>query len=347
MADTNGAQRTARLIVKALELKRAKIRVKTKCDLNCSMCSWKDLNEELEEQRIYAVLDDLAMLSVGTVNFTGGEPTAFSKLEPVMSYAKNKGFQISLSTNGFNQRALEKIMPYLDHVDISIDSYSEHLHDAIRGRKGAYEASLKSIKYLSSKGIKPHINVTVRPDNYKGLHQLISDLSAQISSISFTLVDTSMNGRRELVFSYRDLETYYFTEVLNIFKESVRCSVPVRITPFFSNLQGLNSHNVLDEMVCHREKYFSCFYDIFTLDGKDCQIAKEQIRINANGNVRPCCYLDDEHIPFGNINTISLKEIVTNDKYFNHSLQAKESVGACSICQQGYTRYREVCLLKV
>ncbi|MCK5082781.1 MAG: radical SAM protein [Candidatus Omnitrophica bacterium] len=346
-AEMNGAQRTARLIAKALELKRAKIRVKTKCDLNCSMCSWKDKDEQLEEQRIYAVLDDLAMLSVEMVNFTGGEPTAFAKLELVMDYAKHKGFQVSLSTNGFNQKALERIVPYLDHVDISIDSHLEHLHDAIRGRKGAYAATLKSIEYLSAKGIQPHINVTVRPDNYKGLHQLISDLSTQISSISFTLVDTSMNREEELIFSYKDLEAYYFDEVLNIFKESVTYSVPVRITPSFDDLLGLNSPNVLAEMVRHREKYFSRFHEIFTLDGKDCQIAKEQIRINANGNVRPCCYLDDEHIPFGNINSIPLTEIVTGDKYFDHTLNVKEGVDVCSVCRQGYAGYRELCLSKV
>ncbi|MCK5179250.1 MAG: radical SAM protein, partial [Candidatus Omnitrophica bacterium] len=310
VAVMTGAQRTARFIAKTLELKRAKIRVKTKCDLNCSMCSWKDMDEQLEEQRIYVVLDDLAMLSVEMVNFTGGEPTAFSKLEVVMNYAKKKGFQISLSTNGFNQRALERITPYLDHVDISIDSYLEPLHDAIRGRKGAYAASLKSIEYLSAKGIQPHINVTVRPDNYKGLHKLIADLFARISSISFTLVDTFVNRREELIFSYEELEAYYFHEVLSILKESVKHSVPLRITPFFDDLQGLHSPDMLAEILHRKEQYLDRFHEVFSLNGKDCRIAKEQVRINANGNVRPCCYLDDEHIPFGNINSIPLTEIV-------------------------------------
>ena len=346
IVDLSGAQTTARFIAKVLDLKRAKIRVKTRCNLACSMCNWKDMEEQLEEERICAVLDDLALLSVPVVNFTGGEPTTFPGLERVMRYAKTKGFRISLSTNGFNLRALEKIVPFLDYVDISLDSTVEDLNDAIRGRKGAYAAALKAIHYLCAAGIKPHINVTVRPDNYKNVRSLIALLFAQISSISFTLVDTAVNQMEELKFSYEQLEEYYVHEVVEIFQDSVKYAMPVRIKPFFDDLQELDSRSVLARISHSQEQYFGRLQDIFTLKGRPCQIAKDQVRINANGNIRPCCYLDDEQIHFGNIHRRPLKNLITDDAYFNHVVQAKEGIGACSVCQQGYVGYKELCLSK-
>ena len=346
-AQMNGAETTARFITKALDLKRAKIRVKTRCNLDCAMCSWKDLEEQLEVDRICSALDDLAMLSVGVINFTGGEPTTFPGLEKVIDYAKNKGFQISLSTNGFNLSPLERIVQNLDYVDISIDSHISQLNDEIRAREGAYDRAFKSIKYLSSKGLKPHINVTVRPDNYKDLHQIIVDFSTYISSISYTLVDTSANQMEELVFTSAELKNYYSDEVINILKESVKHAIPVRIVPFYDYLEGLTNHEVLAEILRDKDRYLNHLKDIFTLKGKPCQIAKDQVRINANGAVRPCCYLDDQQVPFGNINKTSLNTIVTGDKYFKYTLQAKEGLDACSVCQQGYTGYKETCSSKV
>jgi len=345
VVNMKGAQTTARFIVKALDLKRVKIRVKTRCNLNCAMCSWKDMEEQLEEKRICTVLDDFSMLGASVINFTGGEPTTFPGLERVMKYAKDKGFKISLSTNGYNQSPLERLTQYLDYVDISIDSPIEHLNDTIRGRKGSYANAIKSIHYLSGKGIKPHINVTVRPDNYKGLHKLISILFAKISTISYTLVDTTGNKMDDLKFSIDQLVEYYSKEVIEILKNSIKCHIPVRITPFYDHLRGLNSFDVLTDLTENKDKHN--LNEIFTLKGRNCQIAKDQIRVNANGNVRPCCYLDDQHVTFGNINHRPLKEIVTDDKYFNYVNQAREGIGDCSVCQLGYVGYKDICLSKV
>lgn len=347
IADLTGALSTARLISKALELKRAKIRVKTRCNLACSMCSWKDLEEQLETARILSIIDDLSILSVDVINFTGGEPTTYPGLQKVIEYAKEKGFKVSLSTNGYNLSPLQRLAKRLDYVDISIDSPKEQLNDQIRGREGSFKNAFESIKYLSEQGIKPHINVTIRPDNYSGIHELIALLHSFISSISFTLVDTTANGIIELKFGLEALHKYYFQEVADIFKSSIIHDIPVKITPFFEELKGLNSVQALSKFNQAKAEYKERFHEIFTLNGKNCQIAKDQIRINANGNIRPCCYLDDEHIHFGNINQSPLTKIAISDKYFNYVKLAKEGVGTCSVCQQGYTGYKELCLSKV
>jgi len=347
LANLNGAQTTARFITKALSLKSVKIRITTKCDLNCSMCSWRKKDEQLDKNKIYTLLDDISMLSVKSVNFTGGEPTTHSNIEDIVKYAKAKGLQVSLSTNGFNQSMLTKIIPYLDFADISIDSYQADLNDNIRGKKGAFYATIDSVRFLAKNKIKPHINVTVRPDNYKGLHKIIKIFNGQISSISFTLVDTNINKMKNLDFTYDELKMFYFDEVVEILKMSVMCIVPIRITPFFGHLDELNSFDILFEILHNKQEYLGRFHEIFRLTEKDCHIAKERLRINANGDVRPCCYLDDEDIPLGNINNNSLKEIVTNNKYFYETLQAKAGIGLCSACKKGYTRYEKLCLSKV
>ncbi|MEW5895037.1 MAG: radical SAM protein [Candidatus Omnitrophota bacterium] len=341
-AQMNGAQLTARFFERAMMLKEAKIRITTKCNLACSMCSWKDRNEQLDEKKVYSLLDDLAMLSVKTVNFTGGEPAVYPGLERLVQYAKNKGFRVSLSTNGFDQSVLIKILKFLDAVDISMDSHLETLNDVIRGRKGAFAAAMKSIHLCADNGIKPHINVTVRPDNYRGIHKIFSNLSDRISSISFTLVDTTVNRMEELQFSRKELEAYYGREVPAILRDSIKFDVFIRIVPFFPNFFQMDSRKILADFLGHKKEYLSRLSEIFTLNASDCVRAKEQVRINANGDASSCCYLDDRRTAFGNINSMSLKDILIGDNYFNHTMNAKEGVGVCSICRQGYTRYKSL-----
>lgn len=336
-----GAQVTARIIMQAMDLKNAKIRLMTQCNLDCAMCSWKNTDERLDEQRVYTLLDELWMLSVRGVNFTGGEPTLYPGLERVMRYAKAKGFHVSLSTNGFNLDALKRVVVFLNSVDISIDSPDAQLNDKIRGRRGAYAAALQSIRYLCANGIKPHINVTVRPDNYKGIHQIIGIISRDIASISFTLVDTSMNKLKELEFTHDELEDYYGDEVVRIFEAAEKYTLPVRITPFLDCFAGQETRNIFEEICFNKKGYMSRLHEIFSLTQQKCRRTNGQIRINANGDVRPCCYLDDVQIPLGNINNEPLWKIVINDHWFKGIVQVQPGRGVCASCYQGYGKYRK------
>src|SRR3989339_48637 len=322
LSQMNGAKLTAQFIVRALNFKVAKIRLTTTCNLNCPMCSWKYRDQELKEAKVYEILDELAMIYIEEVNFTGGEPTSYPCLEKIIKYAKSKGFKTSLSTNGYDQKSLMQLVRYLDFADISLDSHIEQLNDKIRGKKGAYCATVKSIFYLSENGIKPHINVTVRPDNYKGLHKIIQLFQNQISSISFTIVDATVNQMKELEFSYEQLKEYYFDEVVKILKYSIKYSIKLRITPFYDHFTKLNSLDKLAELLNHKEELLGRFNEIFTLTGKECLMSKANLRINSNGEVSPCCYLDDNQCSLGNINDKPLKEIVMGNKYFNHTFQA-------------------------
>jgi len=338
----NGAEMTARFLVISSSLNDMKIRLTTNCNLNCDMCSWKKKNERLAFPKVKEIINQAKLFGVETINFTGGEPTLYKEFEKLILHAKESGSKISLSTNGvFGKEKLNFIAKHVNLVDISLDSPESYKNDKIRGMNGAFEKTIETIKELSKKGIKSHINVTVRPDNFQGIHKIIPLLSDYIKSVSFTLVDTSINKSEKLRFSKEQLESFYFDEFLLILKETINKKIKLKTSPFFRELdkQQLDNESLLIELLFNKEKYRASLASIFGHSDNACDIAKKQIRINANGELSPCCYLDDYNIQIGNINEKSLLETLISDKYFDFVNNAFEGKGKCSVCKQGYRIY--------
>jgi organic radical activating enzyme len=168
-----GSYNTARFLSLVSKINQIKIRLTTKCNLGCEMCYWKDKESSLDLDTVNRILDDCKILGIPTVNFTGGEPTIYKDIIKVLKKTQKCGLKISFSTNGVMTKArLKRIEPLVDYFDISIDSNDKIIHDGIRG-KGSFDTSQYSIRYLSKMNKKPHINVTVRPDNYLNISKII------------------------------------------------------------------------------------------------------------------------------------------------------------------------------
>lgn len=338
----NGAAITSRFLTLALTLTDLKIRLTTSCNLNCDMCSWKKKKENLEFEKVKEIINQAKILGIKVINFTGGEPTTYNNFEKLIKYAKEKGFKISLSTNGvIDKSKLNTIIKFIDYIDISLDSHNQIIHDNIRGVKGAFNKTLETIKILKKNNLKPHINVTICPDNFKSIHKIIPLLSSLIKSISFTLVDTSINNSNKLKFKKEELESFYFNELLLILKESLKENIRVEINPFFKNLKNMNNQELLAELLFNKEKYINNLVSVFKNSDKSCDAPKHKIRINSNGNLSPCCFLDDYSIGIGNINNQSLLNALLSDKFSNFTNNLIKREDKCSICQKGYAIYAD------
>lgn len=338
-----GADTTARLLNQILNLNYIKIRLTTKCTCNCDMCSVKHQRDELEYSKVKQVIEHAKLLDVKTINFTGGEPTLYPNFYNLMNYTKKLGFSVSVSTSGVIERGdLRYLLRYSDFVDISINSYKYDIEDRIKGRCGTFKKSLDSINYLRrlNENIKLHINVTVRPDNFENIHKIVPLMSKCTDTISFTLVDTSINKLEYLKFKKEQLLSFYFKEIPLILKECIRNNIRVRITPFFKDLQNLNNRVRLKRLLTNKKYYLSKFKSIFEITSIGlCERAKNDLRVNANGWICPCCYLDDYPINLGNIYNNSLLEIVSSDEYFNFITSARPDRGWCKKCTIGYKIY--------
>jgi radical SAM protein with 4Fe4S-binding SPASM domain len=134
-----------------------------RCNLSCRHC-YAEANsaspggkrEELNTRETKRVIDDLAGLEVLVLILSGGEPMLRADLYELAGYAQEKGISCALSTNGslIDEAQVRNISESgIGYVGISIDGAQDR-HDEFRGRKGAYEASLRGIRLCRDAGIK-------------------------------------------------------------------------------------------------------------------------------------------------------------------------------------------------
>ena len=337
--EMRGAQIAARLLDVACGIKCLKIRVNSKCNLACDMCSWKRQALALPENVFRSLVLRSRIVGVRVINVTGGEPTLLPNIKDILKYIKDNGFRVSLSTNGcVEPERLKELVEFVDRVDISLDSYDAAIHDRIRGKDGAFKETMETISLLAASHIRPHINVTIRPDNYRGLHRMIPLLAENIDSISFNLVDTGMQKDKaaKFIFSAKQLESFYFDELILILKECIKNRIKVRITPFFEELMGKSAGYVLAKFLSTKDEYRGRFRTIFYAHNNKCAIPKSYLRVNPNGDLVFCCFQDDYASPWGNVNGQDLCDIVVSDGYFNFINNAIEGKGPCRMCKQGY-----------
>ncbi len=120
-----------------------------RCNLRCVYCAaCEALKEELDTNEIKEGLDALWRLGTRWITFGGGEPLLRQDIGEVFHYAKNKGFHVYASTNGWFVPEKARALGVLDHVNLSLDGPKE-THDAIRG-KGAFDSVIAAIETLKA-----------------------------------------------------------------------------------------------------------------------------------------------------------------------------------------------------
>ena len=151
-----------------------------RCNLFCAHCYSdshnKDYAGELGAEDALGVIDDLAQFGVPVILFSGGEPLLRPDLLQLIRHAQSRGIRGVISTNGtLITTALAQEMKELglSYVGVSIDG-PEHVHDKFRGKKGAFQESLKGIRACLDAGLRVGIRVTLTRYNYPYLDELFN-----------------------------------------------------------------------------------------------------------------------------------------------------------------------------
>jgi radical SAM protein with 4Fe4S-binding SPASM domain len=339
--DFNGAAKTARFIHAALHVRLVKIRLTTRCNCACDMCSWKNKPEVLPLSIVKQAIDQLSLLHLRAINFTGGEPTLYRHILTVLDYARQKNFVISLSTNGvMEQNKRQRLDPYIDCLDISIDSASGRIHDAIRKKTGAFRQAVETVHWMARRKKTIQINSVLRPDNFETIPDIIPLLGPDVSTFSFALADMTQNSLPHLKFTPAQLRKLYLDTAPAILKNAVASRVGVRIKPFFPDLEDKPPQEALWRLKEYRKRYADELGAIFGYPHRSCALAASTMRINPNGEISPCCSLDDYPSPIGNIFKNNLIDIITSDRYANFIKHAVPGRGRCVRCREGYRIYR-------
>jgi MoaA/NifB/PqqE/SkfB family radical SAM enzyme len=123
-----------------------------------------------------AFLERQRVLGLQSVHFTGGEPFVDGRTIELIGIAQQLGLSTSVLSNGYRIPELagtfSKQFRQLSVAQISLDSVHARLHDARRGKTGAWRQALSAIRTLRRIGVKCEISCTVSAENIADLERL-------------------------------------------------------------------------------------------------------------------------------------------------------------------------------
>lgn len=171
-----------------------------RCNLKCKHCysisGDVDFPDELDTAQVYRVMDDLKAFRVPVLILSGGEPLLRADVFDIAHRAKAMGFYVGLSSNGalIDETNIGRISDVgFDYVGISLDGIGA-VHDAFRGKPGAFDASLKGVRLCRDAGIKVGLRFTMTMDNHAQLDELM-DLGDREGVDKFYLSHLNYAGR--------------------------------------------------------------------------------------------------------------------------------------------------------
>lgn len=152
------------------------------CNLNCAYCiannggAYSSVN--LLNQNIDYLINELEKAKILGVLISGGEPTLNPKLPEILYKMSQKGFYITLDTNGINisDTILEIISKNKNIVPrISLDSSFPEIHDKYRGN---FNDTISNILKMLDLGIDLRINTVMHCKNVMLLDNMAQMLVA-------------------------------------------------------------------------------------------------------------------------------------------------------------------------
>ena len=134
------------------------------CNQKCRHC-YMFAGEFMIKETPYAnwieVLTELKAAGCTGVTFTGGEITVYKGFDKVIRHAHSIGLLVSVLTNGvlWTDDLIQKLHPYIDEVQVSLDGYDKDSYYAVRQYNG-FEKALYCVKRFNDYKTKVSIAVT-------------------------------------------------------------------------------------------------------------------------------------------------------------------------------------------
>jgi MoaA/NifB/PqqE/SkfB family radical SAM enzyme len=146
------------------------IRLTTRCNARCQMCSfWSSAVMSMEWNALSNLLRLLSSAGVCEVRFTGGEPLCYPFINEAIDLACFLGLHVSLVTNGslFDDAILSRLAR-ISHwrLFLSLDAAEPELHDHIRG----IECFAQIERVVSSPIVKGKVILNVVLSQWNGNH---------------------------------------------------------------------------------------------------------------------------------------------------------------------------------
>jgi radical SAM protein with 4Fe4S-binding SPASM domain len=150
---------------------RMDLAVTYRCNNDCAHCynARERSFPELDTADWKLIIDKLWALGVPHIVFTGGEATLRNDLPELIAHAESNGQITGLNTNarrlsdgGYVQNLVEA---GLDHVQITVESCDEQVHDRIMRTTGAFKQTVQGLKNVLNTRLYVMTNTTMLKTN--------------------------------------------------------------------------------------------------------------------------------------------------------------------------------------
>jgi len=308
--------------------------VTARCDADCMHCYMKDapdhkgqLEGELGLPECIKVLDDIEHFAEWhdvkvRLNITGGDPLLKEDIVHIIKEARERGFLVGMLGNpGHLDEAMASALKDagIFRYQLSIDGMRA-THDALRGRPGHFDDTLRAIRVLRGAGIPSVVMFTVSKRNAGELLDVIrlcADENVSIFDFS-RLVPVGRGGGMEMVTAgeYRDLLMAVDAEYARLREKGCRT--------FFGRKEGLWALVEYERSggpPPMRE-------DVAVMTG--CSVGSRSLTILADGTVYPCRRLP---IPIGRVPDESVTDIFHGSQVLDGLRQVRgmEKCGPCAL----------------
>lgn len=150
---------------------RMDLAVTYRCNNDCAHCyNARERNfPELDTVQWKRVLDKLWGLGVPHIVFTGGEATLRNDLPELIRHAEANGQITGLNTNARRLADMNYVKQLvdagLDHVQITVESCDEQIHDGMMRSQGAFKQTVRGLQNALSSKLYVMTNTTMLKTN--------------------------------------------------------------------------------------------------------------------------------------------------------------------------------------
>lgn len=277
---------------------RMDLAVTYRCNNDCAHCyNARERNfPELTTEQWFKIMDQLWSLGVPHIIFTGGEATLRNDLPELIRHAESNGQITGLNTNArrlSDEKYVQTLVDAgLDHVQVTVESCDENIHDEMMRAKGAFKQTIQGLKNALNSKLYVMTNTTMLRNNVYKIPETL-DFLAEIGvpTIGLNALIYSGNGLT-VGTGLRENELQPILDIATR-KTAERGQKLIWYTP---------------------TQY--CEFDptANNLGVKGCTAALYSMCIESNGDVLPC---QSYYQPLGNILTDSW------DSIWNHKLSTK------------------------
>lgn len=279
------------------------------CNLKCKHCYNNPLNkdkkfDEMSIEEGKDMIQQALPLGLKAILFTGGEPLLKKNILTLLKFAKNRNLSVFLATNGtlIDKNFIKNFRGIVDRINISLDGSSAEKHDAIRGIKGSFSKTIKSIANLSKK-FSVSISFTAHSQNLDDLPSVAKIAKKYKVPLTIKRFVSIGEGSRNSELTLSQSKYKILVKEVNNLKKTYRI--------FFRDPFPSSYNKNIDS-------YSGCLAGISFLD------------IDFNGNIYPCTKLK---VLLGNVRNDSLEKIWNNSKTLE-KLRKRKLKGKCKGCER-------------